>query len=124
MSMSTFSIRVRVTSDMTARFFDAAVHPLYATFAIVEHAEYVSRCVIRSRLPEGIDAIGSAVEIEHRGPARVGAVVTLEATVREWGERQVVCDVVVREGERTIAACVTTQHLLPRERITALYQKS
>ena len=118
---ATFTIRLRVTQAMTARFFDASVHPLYATFAIVEHAEYVSRCLIRSHLRDDEDAVGSAVEIRHLGPAGVGAVITHEARFREEERGRIICDVEVREGERVIAACVTVQQVLPRATVMSLY---
>ena len=118
---ATFAIRLRVTPEMTARFFDASVHPLYATFAIVEHAEYVSRCLIRSYLMPEEDAVGSSVEVRHIAPAGVGALITHEARFREEKKGRIVCEVEVREGERVIAGCVTTQQVLPREKVEAMY---
>ena len=116
------AIRVRVEESMTAAFFDSRVHPLYATFAIVEHAEYVSRCAIRSRLGPEEDAVGAAVEVRHRSPAVIGTVVRLEARIREWTERgKVICDVTVTAGERVIAECVTEQRVMGRERVRGMY---
>lgn len=122
---ATFAIRLRVTAEMTARFFDASVHPLYATFAIVEHAEYVSRCLIRSHLASDEDAVGSSVEIRHLAPAPVGTIVTHEARYREEKKGRIICEVEVRDGEgRAIARCTTTQHVLPRETIEAMYGRT
>lgn len=111
------SIRIRISPSMTARFFDAAVHPVYATFAIVEHAEYLSRVLIRGDLEEGEDAVGSAVEIRHVGPARVGEIVTLEGEVRSIEGRKIICDVRVHVDGREVAEVVTEQVRLPKERV-------
>ena len=121
--MRVTAIRVRVEESMTATFFDSRVHPLYATFAIVEHAEYVSRCAIRSALGPDEDAVGSAVEVRHRSAATIGTIVRLEAQVREWTERgKITCDVVVTAGERVIAECVTEQRVMGRERVRGMYR--
>jgi predicted thioesterase len=115
-------VRVRVDESMTATFFDSRVHPLYATFAIVEHAEYVSRCAIRSELGPEEDAVGSAVEVRHKSAATVGTVVRVEAVVREWTKKgKIVCDVTVTAGERLIAECVTEQRVMARDRVRGMY---
>ena len=113
----TFSMRLRVTPAMTARFFDCEVHPLYATFALVEHAEYTARCVILPYLEPEEDAVGSAVTVEHIGPAPVGAVVEIAATLAEIDGRKIVCDFTTRNGSDTIAAGTTTQHIVSKEKM-------
>lgn len=115
-----FTMRLTVTPDMTARFFDCEIHPLYATFAIVEHAEYASRCAIRSGIGPDHDAVGSAVEIEHRGGAHPGTVVTIVAEVTEVNGPEVICRVTVTDGEREIARCRTTQRVVTKDRLGRL----
>ena len=56
-------MRLRVTPEMTARFFGGGIHPVYATFALVEHAEYASRQAILPFLEPEEDAVGASVAI-------------------------------------------------------------
>ncbi len=116
----TFSIRLRVMPEMTARFFDCEIHSVYATFAIVEHAEYVSRCAILPFLEPDEDAVGSAVEITHTAPAPVGAIVTIEARITGVEGKSILCSFTVREGEKEIAHGTTTQRVGSKERIGKL----
>ena len=111
-----FSIRLRVTPEMTARFFDCEIHPLYATFAIVEHAEYVSRCAILPFLEPEEDAVGSAVSIEHVAPARVGEIVRVEASVTRVEGKEILCDFNVSRDKEEIARGRTTQWVVGKER--------
>lgn len=113
----TFVMRVRVTAEMTARFFDCEIHPLYATFALVEHAEYASRCAILPWLEPGEDAVGFSLEVEHRAPTRVGEVATIEATVVHAEGRRIVCEFTARNSRGEIASGRTTQAVVPKERM-------
>ena len=116
-------MRLRVTLEMTARFFDCEIHPLYATFAIVEHAEYASRCAILPFLEPEEDAIGSSVEVEHTAPAHVGVIVTIEAEVIEVEGKNIVCRFIVRNGEQEIAQGRTTQRVVNKEKLQEKIQK-
>ena len=106
---------------MTARFFGCEIHPVYATFAIVEHAEYVSRYLIRSSFADDEDAVGSSVDIRHRSPAPVGTIVTLEATLRSIDGPRVTCDVRIHASGRDIAEVVTVQHVMEKARVRGMY---
>lgn len=110
-------MRVRVTPDMTAKFFGSTVHPLYATFAIVEHAEYASRQAIISFLDVDEDAVGSMVEIEHITAAPVGAIVAIEAIVTGVEGKTITCDFIVRRGDSIIARGRSGQRVVDRERL-------
>lgn len=112
-----FTLRLRVTSEMTARFFDTAIHPVYATFAVVEHAEYAARCAILPYLEPHEDAVGGAVSIQHFAPARVGEIVEIEARVIEVGEREIICSISARTGEGEIASGTQMQRVVLKERV-------
>ena len=113
----TFTMRLRVSAAMTARFFECEIHPLYATFAAVEHAEYAARCAIRSAVEPHEDAIGLAVELEHRAPAAVGTLLTIAATVETLEGRDVWCAVAITaEDGREIARGRTGQRVISREK--------
>jgi predicted thioesterase len=113
----TFTMRLRVTAAMTARFFECEIHPLYATFAAVEHAEYAARCAIRSAVEPHQDAIGLAVELEHRAPAAVGTLLTIAATVERLEGRDIWCAVAITAADgREIARGRTGQRVISREK--------
>ena len=112
-----FSMRVRVTPEMIARFFDCTMHPVYATFVLVEHAEYASRMAIRSFIEPHEDALGTAVRFEHLAPTPVGWIVEIVATVTSVDGRRIVCDVVASNPNGTIARGEVEQRVVLRERI-------
>lgn len=109
-----FAVRLRVTPQMTARFFDCEIHPLYATFALVEHAEYVGRCAILPYLEADEDAVGSAVEIAHSAPAKAGEIIRIEAEVTRVEGHRIICAFTAWNGEKVIARGTTTQQVIPR----------
>jgi fluoroacetyl-CoA thioesterase len=115
-----FSMRVRVTPEMIARFFDCTMHRVYATFVLVEHAEYAARMAIRSFLEEHEDAVGSAVRFEHLAPTPVGWIVEITATVTAVEGRRIDCAVVATNRNGEIARGVVEQRVVARERLAAM----
>jgi predicted thioesterase len=118
-------MRLRVTPEMTARFFDCTIHPVYATFAIVEHGEYASRQAILGFLEPEEDAVGAYVELEHTSSAAVGEVVEITARVIEVDGRSITCAITARGRHGVIAHGTGRQRVVPKrklqERIAALY---
>ena len=115
-----FSMRVRVTPEMIARFFDCTMHRVYATFKLVEHAEYAARMAIRSYLEPEEDAVGSAVRFEHLAPTPVGWTVEITATVAAVDGRTIVCDVVATNRNGVIARGSVEQRVVGRERLARM----
>ena len=117
-------MRLRVTAEMTARFFDCTIHPVYATFAIVEHAEYAARQVIIGFLEADEDAVGTRVELEHTAPAAVGEVVEITARVTAVDGRDITCEIAARGRNGIIAHGTQRQRVVSKrklaERIAAL----
>ncbi len=121
-------MRLRVTREMTARFFDCTIHPVYATFAIVEHSEYAARQAILGFLDRDEDAVGSFVALEHTAPAPVGAMVEITARVIEVEGRTITCEIIARAVNGVELArgsqrqrVVSKERL--RERIAELYDE-
>lgn len=121
-------MRLRVTPEMTARFFDCTIHPVYATFAIVEHGEYAARQAIIGFLEPEEDAVGAHVELEHLAPAPVGAVVEITARVTEVEGRSIVCAITARWNGEMIAHGTNRQRVVSKrkleERIASLYENN
>jgi fluoroacetyl-CoA thioesterase len=117
-----FSMRVRVTPSMVARFFDCTLHRVYATFVLVEHAEYAARMAIRPFIEAHEDALGSAVRFEHLAPTPVGWIVEIVATVTRVDGRLIVCQVVASNRNGAIARGEVEQRVVGRDRLAALLE--
>jgi len=115
----TFTMHLRVDGTMTASFFEVVLHPVYATFAIAQHAEYAGRQAILPFLDADEDAVGTAISLEHRASAPVGAVVEHSARVERVEGRTVTCSVRALWGDRIIAEGSTVQRVVSRERLRA-----
>jgi predicted thioesterase len=115
-----FSMRLRVTPEMIARFFDCTMHRLYATYTLVEHAEYAARMAIRAFLEPDEDALGSAVRFEHLAPTPVGWIVEIAATVRSVEGRTIVCAIEATNRNGAIARGEVEQRVVGRERLAAM----
>lgn len=113
----TFSMRLRVTPEMTARFFDCTIHPVYATFALVEHGEYAARQAILPFLESDEDAVGSFVELEHTAATPVGWIVTITARVVEVDGRTITCEIVAEHAEGIIARGLQRQRVVSKEKL-------
>jgi predicted thioesterase len=110
-------MRLRVTPEMTARFFDNEIHPLYATFVLVEHSEYASRQAIRPFLEAHEDAVGALIELEHTAPTPVGWMVEIRATVVRIEGSIIDCDIVATNCNGIIARGRQRQRVVRRERL-------
>jgi len=113
---------------MTARFFDCTIHPVYATFAIVEHGEYAARQAILGFLDRDEDAVGSFVSLEHTASAPVGAVVEITARVTGVEGRTITCEITARTANGAeLARGSQRQRVVSksrlRERIAELYSE-
>jgi fluoroacetyl-CoA thioesterase len=115
-------MRLRVTGQMTARFFDCRIHPLYATFAIVEHCEYASRQAILPFLDADEDAVGSAVALDHRSAVPVGALVSITARVVEVEGRRLVCRVEVSWNGAIAAEGTVEQRVVLRRKLQSMIE--
>lgn len=114
-----FAMRLRVTPEMIARFFDCTMHRVYATFALVEHAEYAARMAIRAYLEPHEDALGTAVRIEHLAATPVGWIVEIVATVTRIDGRTIVCSIVATNRRGEVARGEVEQRVVGRERLAA-----
>lgn len=112
-------MRLRVGPQMTAAFFGSPVHPLYATFALIEHCEYAARQAIRPYLEPGEDAVGAAVAIEHTAATPVGWTVEIVATVVEVRLPMIICEVRASNRLGPIASGRQQQRVVSAARLRA-----
>lgn len=112
-------MRLRVSPAMTARFFDCTIHPVYATFAVVEHGEYAARQAILQFLEADEDAVGTHVALEHLASAPVGAVVEITARVASVTDRTIICEVTALWEGVVIARGTQTQRVVDKRKLAA-----
>lgn len=71
---------------------------VYATPRIISDVEYACRDFLLQHLDPGEDSVGTRVNVEHVGPALLGAEVSLEIRVAAIDGRRVAFEALVRDG--------------------------
>jgi len=77
--------------------------PVAATPYLVKIAEVACFRMVEDLLQPGQITVGSRVVIDHLGPSKVGAVLTIEATLKEREKNRFRFAVRIQDGERTVA---------------------
>lgn len=113
-----------VTDAKLARFEGETVHPVYATFALGQDAEWACRqFVLAMREPEE-EGIGTYLSVEHLAPAPLGAAVRIEAELIAVSGTEVHCRYRAYSGERLLARGEQRQRVIPRTRLAAHFLAS
>jgi len=68
-----------VTEENTALAMGSGSLPVLATPAMVAMMEHAAVNALEGRLPEGIDSVGIAINVEHLAASPVGAMIRTEA---------------------------------------------
>jgi len=71
---------------------------VYATPRIISDVEYTCRNFLLEHLDAGEDSVGTRVNIEHVGPALLGAEVTVEVRIAAVEGRRVTFEALVKDG--------------------------
>jgi predicted thioesterase len=71
---------------------------VYATPRIISDVEYTCRNFHLEHLDPGEDSVGTRVNIEHVGPALLGAEVTVEVRIAAVEGRRVTFEALVKDG--------------------------
>jgi predicted thioesterase len=71
---------------------------VYATPRIISDVEYTCRTFLLEHLDPGEDSVGTRVNIEHVGPALLGAEVTVEVRIAAVEGRRVTFEALVKDG--------------------------
>lgn len=121
------SFEVTVSEAMTVDFEQpepglGRLHPVYATYWLVRHAELVSRKIILPFLEPGEEGIGHEVRMRHLASAVPGMRVRLSARLeRRTGNRVVAGVRAVNELGDLVGEGSTTQVVLPRAKLEAAF---
>jgi len=71
---------------------------VYATPRIISDVEYTCRNWLLEHLDLGEDSVGTRVNIEHVGPALLGAEVTIDVRIAAVDGRRVTFEALVKDG--------------------------
>ena len=93
--------KVTIDRDRTIGFMGEEGR-VYATPSLVNDIEYTCRDMIKARIPEGQDSVGTVVNIAHLAPTLMGQEVEITVTVAEIEGRRVALDVTARDALDTI----------------------
>jgi predicted thioesterase len=112
-----------VTEDMCPTFDGVILHRVYSTWSLAHHIELAARKVLAPHLEAYEEGMGSHLSIDHLAPTPVGKTVRVVATCTELNGSEVVCDVVVYEGERVVGRGKQVQRVFPKEVIQSLIER-
>ena len=70
-----------VTPENTALAMGSGSLPVLATPALVAMMEHAAVNALKGRLPEGIDSVGVAIQVEHLAASPVGMTIRAEAAL-------------------------------------------
>lgn len=118
----TETIEVQVTPEMFAQFEGEIIHRVYSTVTMIYHMEWVSRKIILPFLDKHEEGMGGAVSAKHIAPSPEGSVLTITAVLSEVKDNIITTDVSVTNGTKMIGIGKVKQVILPKSKITHLFE--
>lgn len=106
-----------VTPAKLARFEGQLVHPVYATFALGQDAEWACRQFVLAMQEPGETGMGTFLSIQHLAPAPLGAAVRIEAELVAVEGREVRCRYRAFSGSRLLAQGEQHQRIVSQARL-------
>jgi fluoroacetyl-CoA thioesterase len=100
---TTLTQQVTVQDKDTVGALLPGMPPVAATPYLVSVAELACYRLVEKLLEPGYITVGSRVVIDHLGPSKVGAVLAVEATLRERDRNRFHFTVRIQDGSRTVA---------------------
>ncbi|MCZ6817349.1 MAG: hypothetical protein O7F76_11740 [Planctomycetota bacterium] len=116
-------VSFEVTDAMCPIFDAVVVHPVCATWTLVQYMEVAGRKVLIEHLESDEEGVGSRVICDHLGTAKIGRTVRVVATVADVTGHELVCDLAAFVGERKIARGQTVQRILPRPALERIFKR-
>ncbi|GAA0465453.1 hypothetical protein Ade02nite_47810 [Paractinoplanes deccanensis] len=112
-------VELTVTDADTAQALGSGDVPVLATPRVLALAEVATVAATARTLPGGLTTVGKRAEVEHRAAVPLGHRVTALATLTKVDGRTLVFEVVVRDGEKTVAEVRIERVMLDRQRFIA-----
>ncbi len=98
------------------------IHPVCSSYVLAREFEWAGRRVYLSARPEGSEAFGTEVVIEHKSPAFLGEEITIRATPSGYERGFLYVDCIAQVGDRLIATGRTGQKVTSTEKVAALFR--
>ena len=105
-------------------FGDGPLHPVISTYSLTREIEWTTRQFAILLKTEDQEGIGTAFSIKHKGPAKIGQTIEIEAKCIFWDGRRLDCSYVVTTNGRMIAEGTTGQAILKKSELEALFRKA
>lgn len=122
---STATLCITVDEHMTATLDGVEIHPVYSTFWLAYHAEVAARRALEPYFDDGENAIGSAIELRHKGMTPIGATVVINATVTAVNGRRILCSITAKNEHTLVAEGIQEQVVMTtrelERRVTEVY---
>lgn len=113
----------KVTHADQAIFHGEVLHQVCSTFALARDMEWSSRLFFIEMKEDEEEGVGTHLTIDHRSPAFVGEELEITATVAQIENNELICDIMVKVGDRVIATGKTGQRMLKKERLNKIFNK-
>ena len=111
----------QVTEKDVAQFDSGTVHQVCSTFSLAQAAEWSSRLFVLEMKEEHEEGIGTMLTIEHKSPAMIGGLISIEVEVEKINGNELICSYEAKIGHRLVAKGKTGQKILPKEKIEKLF---
>jgi fluoroacetyl-CoA thioesterase len=112
-------LELTVTDADTAQAFGSGDVPVLGTPRLLALAEAATVAATARQIPGGLTTVGVRADVDHRMPTPVGRRIVAEAVLAEVTGRRLAFDVVVSDGEQTVAEVHVERILLDRQRFIA-----
>jgi predicted thioesterase len=105
-----------VEQEHTAKHVGSGSARVLATPWMILFMERTCHRCLAERLPEGYSSVGTAVDIRHLAPARVGSSVEVRGEVLQVEGSKVLFSVEVRQGETVIGSGKHERFIIDEQR--------
>ncbi|MET0425045.1 MAG: hotdog domain-containing protein [Actinoplanes sp.] len=112
----TARVEMTVTDADTAQSLGSGDVPVLGTPRLLALAEAATVAATARKIPGGVTTVGTRAEVEHRAATPVGRQVAAQATLAKVDGRRLIFDVVVLDGETTVADVRVERVVLDRQR--------
>lgn len=112
----------RIVSEAdVAVFHGQVVHKVCSTFTLARDMEWSSRLFVLEMKEEDEEGIGTALSVEHIGPAFPGEEIIYKATVSSIEKNEIICTIEATAAGRKVAMGTTGQKVIPKEKLNQYF---
>jgi fluoroacetyl-CoA thioesterase len=114
---SSEAVEFEVAPEMCPHFDGVLVHPVCATWTLVQYMEVAGRRLLAPYLDQDEEGVGAHISVDHRAPAPIGSRVVVTAQVDSVGRRRLTCRVDAHGNGRRIASGRFVQVVVAKSRL-------